>query len=114
MWHNIPEFNVLAQNITIPGLSPIYPDIHCTATGDICQLVIGEGGKFSRKIYNKKWKTSESIDPVFYSEINAASTIAALVHSPRFNLRKTYILIAGIAGVSPKVTTIGVSSGLVY
>lgn len=41
------------------------------------------------------------------AEINAASTITALVHSPLFNLTHTYFLIAGIAGISPKLGTIG-------
>lgn len=43
-WYGIPEFNVLAMNITLPGLSPIYPQIHCTANGEVCQLTIGEAG----------------------------------------------------------------------
>ncbi|KAJ7259131.1 purine nucleoside permease [Mycena haematopus] len=83
VWYNIPEFNVLAQNITIPGLSPLFPQLHCTSNGEICQLTMGEG------------------------EINAASSIAALVHSPLTSLEETYFLIAGIAGVNPKVGTIG-------
>ncbi|KAF5379130.1 hypothetical protein D9615_005856 [Tricholomella constricta] len=82
-WYNIPEFNVLAHNITIPGLSPVFPDAHCTQDGSICQLTAGEG------------------------EINAAVSISSLLHSPAFDLRKTYFLIAGIAGISPKVATLG-------
>ncbi|KAJ6454176.1 purine nucleoside permease [Mycena sanguinolenta] len=82
-WYNIPEFNVLARNFTIPGLSPLFPQLHCTSNGDICQLTLGEG------------------------EINAASSIAALVHSTQTSLEETYFLIAGIAGVNPKVGTIG-------
>ncbi|KAF7358212.1 Purine nucleoside [Mycena venus] len=83
VWYNIPEFNVLAQNISVPGLSPLFPEVHCTKNGSICQLTTGEG------------------------EINAASTVAALLHSSAFDLRTTYFLIAGIAGVNPKITTIG-------
>ena len=41
------------------------------------------------------------------SEINAASSISALVHSPVFDLKETYFMIAGIAGVNPKHGTIG-------
>ena len=41
------------------------------------------------------------------AEINAASTITALVHSPVFDLTRTYFLIAGIAGISPKHGTLG-------
>ncbi|MCJ1400545.1 hypothetical protein MMC11_003751 [Xylographa trunciseda] len=82
-WYGIPEFDLLAQNITVPGLSPIYPDVHCTLSNDICQVVTGE------------------------SEINAASTMSALVHSPLFNFTHTYFFIAGIAGINPEVATLG-------
>ncbi|KAE9398868.1 purine nucleoside permease [Gymnopus androsaceus JB14] len=83
VWYGIPEFNVLAQNITIPGFSPLFPDAHCTSDGSICQLITGE------------------------AEINAASTMTALVYSGVFDLTTTYFLIAGIAGINPKVATIG-------
>ncbi|KAJ7269899.1 purine nucleoside permease [Mycena rebaudengoi] len=82
-WYNIPEFNLLAQNITVPGLSPLYPDVHCTSDGSICQLTTGQ------------------------AEINAASTIAALLYSSSFKLTSTYFLIAGISGINPNVATIG-------
>ncbi|KAI1614744.1 purine nucleoside permease-domain-containing protein [Exophiala viscosa] len=82
-WWGIDEFDVLAQNITIPGLSPLFPEVHCTADGDICQVITGE------------------------SEINAASSISALVLSSVFDLTKTYFFVAGIAGVNPEVATTG-------
>lgn len=66
----------------MPGLSPLFPDVHCTENGDVCQLTIGE------------------------SEINAATSIASLVRSPRFDLTSTYWMVAGIAGVNPEVATI--------
>lgn len=40
-------------------------------------------------------------------EINAASTISALVLSRYFDLTSTYFIISGIAGVNPAVGTIG-------
>lgn len=83
VWYGIPEFNLLAQNISVIGLSPLYPDVHCTKNGSICQVVTGE------------------------SEINAATTITSLVKSPKFDLTTTYFFIAGIAGVNPKVATLG-------
>ncbi|KAJ6595813.1 purine nucleoside permease [Mycena vulgaris] len=82
-WFNIPEFNILAQNITVPGFSPLYPDVHCTGDGSVCLLTTGQ------------------------AEINAASTISSLLHSRCFNLTSTYFLVAGIAGVNPKLATIG-------
>ncbi|KAK3674021.1 hypothetical protein LTR78_006224 [Recurvomyces mirabilis] len=81
-WYGISDFDVLAMNITVPGFSPEYPDAHCTADGDVCQLTTGE------------------------SEINAATTIASLVRYPRFDLTSTYFMVAGIAGVNPEVATI--------
>lgn len=83
VWYGIPEFDLLAQNITIPGFSPLFPEAHCTADGQICQMVTGE------------------------SEINAASSVMALVFSGYFDLTKTYFMIAGIAGVNPQVATTG-------
>ena len=41
------------------------------------------------------------------AEINAAATITALVLSDKFDLAKTYFLIGGIAGVSPRYGTLG-------
>lgn len=83
VWWGIPEFNVIARNISVPGLSPIFPDVHCTADFSICQVTTGE------------------------SEINAASTITALTLYPLFDLTKTYFFIAGIAGINPERATIG-------
>ena len=40
-------------------------------------------------------------------EINAATSISAIIHSKTFDLKKTYFLIAGIAGVNPHVVTTG-------
>ncbi|EAW11722.1 purine-nucleoside phosphorylase [Aspergillus clavatus NRRL 1] len=83
VWWGIPDFDLLAHNITVPGASPIYPDVYCTADYSICQLITGEG------------------------EINAAITVSSVAFSPLFDLTHTYFLIAGIAGISPKAATIG-------
>lgn len=61
----------------------LYPHIHCVADYSICQVTTGE------------------------SEINAASTIMAVVLSDKFNLTQTYFMVGGIAGVSPKEATLG-------
>jgi purine nucleoside permease len=82
VWFGIPEFDILAQNITVLGFSPLFPSAHCTADGSVCQLVTGE------------------------AEINAAVTVTALVLSPLFDLTSTYFLVAGIGGVNPEVATI--------
>lgn len=46
VWWGIPEFDLLALNVTVPGFSPLFPDAHCTADGEVCQLVTGESGEF--------------------------------------------------------------------
>lgn len=45
VWYGIPEFNLLARNISVPGISPLYPDVHCTENGDVCQIITGEAGR---------------------------------------------------------------------
>jgi purine nucleoside permease len=82
IWFGIPEFDILAQNITVPGFAPKFPSAHCTADGSVCQLVTS------------------------MAEINAAVTMTALVLSPQFDLTSTYFLIAGIGGINPEVATI--------
>ena len=73
----------MAVNVSTPGLSMLFPHVHCVEDYSVCQVTTGE------------------------SEINAASTIMALTLSPKFDLRKTYFLVGGIAGVNPKYSTLG-------
>jgi len=68
--------------ITVPGLSPDYPTVHCTRD-DVCVMTTGMGHS------------------------NAAASMAALVYSKQFDLRKTYFLISGIAGIDPAQGTLG-------
>lgn len=60
IWYGIPEFDLLALNITVPGFSPLFPDAHCTADGDICQLVTGESGKCDMKMEEIQESRSQS------------------------------------------------------
>lgn len=87
IWYeNLPSSglgDLLAVNISSPGLSMLFPHVHCTADYQICQVTTGE------------------------SEINAATTISSVVLSDKFDLTSTYFMIAGIAGVSPKWSTTG-------
>ncbi|WFD28709.1 hypothetical protein MNAN1_003722 [Malassezia nana] len=69
--------------IPIPGLSPLFPYISCTHDNDVCLATLGEG------------------------EINAASSMTALLYNSRFNLSQTYFLFNGIAGINPSMGTIG-------
>jgi purine nucleoside permease len=61
----------------------LFPHVHCTEDHSICQVTTGE------------------------SEINAATTIAAVVLSDTFDLTKTYFIVGGIAGINPKYGTLG-------
>lgn len=45
VWYGIPEFDLLAKNITLPGASPLYGQVHCTANEEVCQVVTGESGE---------------------------------------------------------------------
>lgn len=81
-WYGVPDFNLLAHNVTVPDLLPLFPDVHRTANYDVCQLTTSEG------------------------QVNAASTMTALVYSPLFDLRTTYFFVAGVAGINPNQGTI--------
>lgn len=87
IWYeNLPSSglgDLLAVNISTPGLSMLFPHVHCTEDLQICQVTTGE------------------------AEINAAATISAVTLSDKFDLTETYFMIAGIAGVSPKYSTLG-------
>ena len=79
----------LKQEIRVPGLSAEYPTIRCN-TQQVCLLTTGMG------------------------QTNAAASTLAWALSPKFDLRKSYFLIAGIAGISPKHGTIGTAAWAHY
>jgi purine nucleoside permease len=72
----------LSQAITVPGLSPAYPQVRCNAD-DVCQVTTDMG------------------------KANAASSVSALVYSGLFDFSQSYFLVAGIAGVDPAQGTLG-------
>lgn len=72
----------LKEEISVPGLSPDHPAIRCN-TDDVCVITAGMG------------------------HANAAASTMALTLDPRFDLRRTYFLIAGIAGIDPAQGTTG-------
>ncbi|CAJ0687207.1 purine-nucleoside phosphorylase [Ralstonia wenshanensis] len=72
----------LTQDVPVPGLSIDYPNVHCNAS-DVCQLTTGMG------------------------KANAASSVSALIYSGKFDLQRTYFLVAGIAGMDPSQGTLG-------
>src|SRR5471032_1287351 len=79
----------LKQEVRVPGLSAEYPVIRCN-TQDVCLLVTGMG------------------------QTNAAASTLALALSPKFDLRQSYFLIAGIACINPKHGTIGTAAWAHY
>jgi purine nucleoside permease len=68
--------------IKVPGLSPDYPVVLCNKD-QVCVITTGMG------------------------HTNAAASMAALFFSRQFDLRKTYFLVAGIAGIDPAHGTLG-------
>jgi purine nucleoside permease len=72
----------LTEEITVPGLSPDYPTVHCNGDG-VCNIITGMG------------------------HANAAASISALLYSGMFDLRRTYFMVAGIAGIDPTQGTLG-------
>ena len=77
------------ESIPVAGLSPDYPDVHCNKQ-DVCVMTTGMG------------------------HANAAASTMALAFSPRFDLRHTYFLISGIAGIDPKQGTVGSAAWAKY
>lgn len=70
------------RDIAVPGLSSDYPQVRCNDDA-VCQLTTGMG------------------------HANAAASVMAVLLSGRFDLRETYFLIAGIAGIDPARGTLG-------
>ena len=68
--------------VKVPGLSSEFPEVACAAAG-LCLMTTGMG----------------------YA--NAASSVSAVIYSRMFDLKQSYILIAGIGGVDPSDGTLG-------
>jgi purine nucleoside permease len=72
----------LTEQIAVPGLLPEHPALRCNAD-DVCLLTTGMG------------------------HANAAASTMAVALDPHFDLRRSYFLIAGIAGIDPAQGTTG-------
>jgi purine nucleoside permease len=70
------------REIPVPGLFGDHPVVKCNADAE-CEMVTGMG----------------------YA--NAAASMTAVLYSGAFDLRRTYMIIAGIAGIDPERGTIG-------
>jgi len=70
------------HEIRVPGLPRDFPSVSCTPDA-VCQMTTGMG------------------------HANAAASIMAVAFSSSFDLRKTYFIVAGIAGIDPDRGTIG-------
>ncbi|MEW6347047.1 MAG: purine nucleoside permease [Paraburkholderia sp.] len=77
------------QDVAVDGLSPDYPTVHCNRQ-DVCVMTTGMG------------------------HANAAASIMALTFSSRFDLRHTYFMVAGIAGIDPERGTVGSAAWAKY
>lgn len=72
----------LKQELPVPGLLPTHPALRCNAD-DVCLLTAGMG------------------------HANVAASTLAVALDPRLDLRRAYVLIAGIAGIDPAQGTTG-------
>jgi purine nucleoside permease len=70
------------ETIPVPGLAADYPAVHCNADA-VCQMTTGMG------------------------HANAAASLMAVLYSGLFDLKRTYFVIGGIAGIDPLRGTIG-------
>jgi purine nucleoside permease len=77
------------REIRVPGLSSDYPLVRCNVAA-VCQMTTGIG------------------------HANAAASMMAVLYSGLFDLRRTYFLIAGIAGIDPARGTIGTATWARY
>lgn len=77
------------REVRVPGLSSDFPLVRCTTSG-VCQMTTGMG------------------------HASAAASMMALIYSGQFDLRRTYFLIAGIAGIDPAHGTIGTATWARY
>lgn len=75
--------------ITVPGLAADYPAVTCRKDG-VCLMTTGMG------------------------HTNAAASMMAVLFSPKFDLRDTYFLVTGIAGIDPKQGTLGTTAWAKY
>jgi len=79
----------LKESIPVQGLSPDHPAIRCNKD-DVCLMIAGMG------------------------HANVAASVMALALDWRFDLKKTYVLIAGIAGIDPAQGTTGTATWARY
>jgi len=77
------------KTIKVPGLAPDYPDVHCNRQ-DVCVMTTDMG------------------------HANAAASTMALAFTKQFDLRNTYFLVAGIAGIDPSQGTLGSPAWAMY
>jgi purine nucleoside permease len=70
------------REIRVPGLSSDYPFVKCRADA-VCEMTTGMG------------------------HASAAASMMAVMYSGAFDLRRTYFIVAGIAGIDPKRGTLG-------
>lgn len=75
----------LTESIPVAGLLAEHPALRCNAD-DVCLLTAGMG------------------------HANVAASTMAVVLDPRFDWRRTYFLIAGIAGIDPAQGTLGTAA----
>ncbi|MFI4890746.1 MAG: purine-nucleoside phosphorylase [Steroidobacterales bacterium] len=77
------------RQVSVAGLPDNYPAVRCNPDA-VCQMTTGMG------------------------HANAAASLMAVLYDSEFDLRKAYIVIAGIAGIDPAHGTIGTAAWARY
>jgi purine nucleoside permease len=78
-WEGARDFG---RRVPVPGLPAAYPDVRC-GRDQVCLVTVGEG------------------------HANAAASVAALLFGRRLDLRRTWWVVTGIAGINPERGTLG-------
>ena len=92
------------NKVSIPGLSPRYPYVHCNNAFSVCQVTAGEGeiNAAVTGIIVRNYSPSRTL-----SILSVYIVASSLFMSSSFDLTNTYFLVAGIAGGNPEYTTLG-------
>lgn len=62
VWHT-EHYDLLARSVTIPGLSPVYPQIHCDVNGTMCQATMGESGTQTSTSHKGRYSEANHTTP---------------------------------------------------
>lgn len=73
----------LTKNVTVPGLSPLYPEVQCSEDSEVCHMTTGEA------------EINAAVSTTVRSYIigQADADCQALLLSDKFNFTQTYLCV---------------------